>query len=179
MLRMYRFTSVKAVLLPAVLLAFAEPPTTTFVETQETAREILDEALAEAERTDRLVFLHSGAPWCGWCKRLERWLERDDITPIFLKDFVPVKVDVQEMIGGQQLMDSYTEGSAGLPWLAILNPDGSVVVNSIAPNGRNIGSPIDEWEIDHWNTMMRSAAKRITEEEILYMAETWAEDRRR
>jgi uncharacterized protein YyaL (SSP411 family) len=141
------------------------------------ANEVLATALAEAERTDRLVFLHSGAEWCGWCKRLERWLEREDIAPIFFKDFVDVKIDVDEMEGGQELMDSYTEGPAGLPWLAILKPDGTVVVNSYAPNGRNIGSPQAEWEIEHWDTMMRTAARRITEEEIEYMAKTWAEDR--
>jgi hypothetical protein len=141
------------------------------------ANEVLAAGLAEAERTDRLVFLHSGAEWCGWCKRLERWIEREDIAPIFFKDFVDVKIDVEEMEGGQELIDSYADKGAGYPWLAILRPDGSMVVNSYAPDGRNIGSPIEEWEIDHWNTMMRTAAVRITEEEIQYMAETLAEDR--
>jgi thiol-disulfide isomerase/thioredoxin len=141
------------------------------------AQAALTAGLAEARRTDRLVFLHSGAAWCGWCKRLEVWLEREDIAPIFSRDFVAVKIDVEEMSGGQELMDSYTGGYDGLPWLAILDPDGTVIVNSIAPNGRNIGSPQAEWEIEHWNTMMRTAAKRITEDEIQYMAQTWAEDR--
>jgi len=147
------------------------------VAAQQDAHEVLAAALAEAERTDRQVFLHSGADWCGWCKRLERWLVRDDIAPIFSKDFVEVKIDVEAMEGGQELMDSYTDGPAGLPWLAILKPDGEVVADSYAPNGQNIGSPIEEWEIEHWNTMMRTAAVRITEEEIQYMAKTLAEDR--
>lgn len=141
------------------------------------AQAVLAAGLAEARRTDRLVFLHSGARWCGWCRRLELWLEREDIAPIFSRDFVDVKIDVEEMSGGKELMDSYSGGDAGVPWLAILDPDGTVVVNSIAPNGRNIGSPQAEWEIEHWNTMMRTAAKRITEKEIQYMAQTWAEDR--
>lgn len=147
------------------------------VAAQQDANEFLAAALAEAERTDRQVFLHSGADWCGWCKRLERWLEREDVSPIFSKDFVEVKIDVEAMEGGQELMDSYTDGPAGLPWLAILQPDGTVVATSYAPDGRNIGSPQAEWEIEHWNTMMRTAAVRITEEEIQYMAQTWAEDR--
>jgi len=153
------------------------PVSVRSVAAQEDANALLAAGLAEADRTDRLVFLHSGAPWCGWCKRLEQWLLRDDIAPIFFKDFVNVKIDVEEMTGGQELIDSYTEGPVGLPWLAILRSDGTVVVNSIAPNGRNIGSPQAEWEIEHWNTMMRAAARRITEDEIAYMAKTWAEDR--
>jgi thiol-disulfide isomerase/thioredoxin len=141
------------------------------------AQAVLAAGVAEAERTDRLVFLHFGAPWCGWCLRLDRWLEREDIAPIFFRDFVNVKIDVEEMPGGQEMLDSYAGGPSGLPWLAILNHDGTVVVNSIAPNGQNIGSPQAEWEIEHWNTMMRTAARRITESEIQYMARTWAEDR--
>jgi hypothetical protein len=63
------------------------------------------------------------------------------------------------------------------PHVPLPSSDGTVVVDSYAPNGRNIGSPIAEWEIGHWNTMMRTAAKHITQAEILYMAGTWAEDR--
>ena len=90
------------------------------VRAQETAKEILAAGLAEAGRTDRLVFLHSGAPWCGWCARLEHWLQRDDIAPIFSKDFVDVKIDVDSTPGGQRLMDAYSGGDQGVPWLAIL-----------------------------------------------------------
>ena len=43
------------------------------------AQAVLAAGLAEARRTDRLVFLHSGAPWCGWCRRLELWLQREDM----------------------------------------------------------------------------------------------------
>ena len=102
---------------------------------------------------------------------------REDIEPIFTKDFVEVKIDVDEMEGGQELMDSFTGGPAGLPWLAILRPDRSVVVTGVDPEKGNIGSPRAEWEVEHWNVMMRASVSRITEEEIEYMALTWAEDR--
>lgn len=136
------------------------------------AREVLRTGLEEAAETDRLVFLHSGAPWCGWCRRLEEWLRREDIEPIFSKDFVDVKIDIEEMKGGEALMDSYTGGYRGVPFLVILKPDGTVVVDSFTADGRNIGSPRAEWEIEYWNEMMRASAKRITEEEIEYMAGT-------
>lgn len=102
---------------------------------------------------------------------------REDIAPIFSKDFVDVKIDVEDMEGGKALMDSYNGGYPGLPWLAILRPDGSVVITSDDPERGNIGSPQADWEIEHWNTMMHTATRRITEEEIQYMADTWAEDR--
>jgi len=100
---------------------------------------------------------------------------RDDIEPIFSKDFVDVKIDVDSMQGGKDLMTSLG-ASGGVPFLVILRPDGSTVIDSTEPtSGRNIGSPKADWEIEYWNVMMRASVRRITEEEILYMARTLGE----
>ena len=102
---------------------------------------------------------------------------REDIAPIFDKDFVHVKI-AQEMEGFDGLMDAQGGGRAGFPWMVILRPDLTKVIDSTDPERGNIGSPINEWEIEYWNTMMRASVQRITEDEILYMAKTLAEDRR-
>jgi len=101
---------------------------------------------------------------------------REDIAPIFNKDFVEVKI-AQEMEGFEELIDSFGGGGSGFPWLAVLKSDGSVVIDSKDPDQGNIGSPRAEWEIEHWNVMMRASVQRITEDEIEYMGKTWAEDR--
>ena len=101
---------------------------------------------------------------------------REDIAPIFNKDFVEVKI-AQEMEGFEELIDSFGGGGSGFPWLAVLRSDGSVVIDSKDPDQGNIGSPRAEWEIEHWNVMMRASVQRITEDEIEYMGKTWAEDR--
>ena len=62
--------------------------------------------------------------------------------------------------------------------MVILRPDLTKVIDSTDPERGNIGSPINEWEIEYWNTMMRASVQRITEDEILYMAKTLAEDRK-
>ena len=102
---------------------------------------------------------------------------RDDIAPIFTKDFVSVRI-AQEMEGFKELVESLGGAGSGFPWLVILRPDRSIVIDSNAPRGGNIGSPIAEWEVDYWNVMMRASVKRITEDEIEYMAKTLAEDRK-
>ena len=101
---------------------------------------------------------------------------REDIAPIFNKDFVEVKID-EAMEGFGELIDSLGGKGSGFPWLAVLRSDGSIVMDSKDPEKGNIGSPQAEWEIEHWNTMMRASAQRITEEEIEYMAKSWAADR--
>ncbi len=99
---------------------------------------------------------------------------RDDIEPIFSKDFVDVKIDVDSMQGGEDLMTSLGAGG-GVPFLVILRPDGSKVIDSNEPTHGNIGSPKADWEIEYWNVMMRASVKRISEDEILYMAKILGE----
>ena len=101
---------------------------------------------------------------------------REDISPIFTKDFVDVRID-EAMGGFEELMEILGGKGSGFPWLVILRPDGSTVIDSRDPERGNIGSPIAEWEIEYWNVMMRASVQRITEEEIEYMARTLAEDR--
>ncbi len=101
---------------------------------------------------------------------------REDIAPIFTKDFVDVKMD-EAMEGFGELLDSLGGGGSGFPWMVVLKSDGSVIMDSKDPERGNIGSPRAEWEVEHWNVMMRASVQRITEEEIEYMGGTWAEDR--
>jgi hypothetical protein len=101
---------------------------------------------------------------------------REDIAPIFTKDFVDVKMD-EAMEGFDELVDSLGGGESGFPWLVVLRSDGSVIMDSKDPERGNIGSPRAEWEVEHWNVMMRASVQRITEEEIEYMGGTWGEDR--
>jgi hypothetical protein len=100
---------------------------------------------------------------------------RDDIAPIFTRDFVDVKIDVDSMEGGADLMDSLGARNSGVPFLVILRPDGSTVIDSKEPLRGNIGSPKADWEIEYWNVMMRASVRRITEDEIRYMAKTLGE----
>jgi hypothetical protein len=101
---------------------------------------------------------------------------REDIAPIFTKDFVDVKID-EAMVGFEELIGTLGGKGNGFPWLVILRPDGSTIIDSNDPDQGNIGSPRAEWEIEHWNVMMRASTKRITGDEIEYMGKTWAEDR--
>ena len=107
------------------------------------AESVLATGIAEAKKHDKQVFLHFGAPWCGWCHRLEDWMALESVAPVLGKNFIDVKIDTDRMIGGQDALTEYTGGKpSGIPFFAILDGDGKVVVNSFAmPDGGNVGCP--------------------------------------
>ena len=57
---------------------------------------------------------------------------REDIAPIFDKDFVHVKI-AQEMEGFDALIDAQGGGGSGFPWMVILRPDLTSVIEALIP----------------------------------------------
>jgi thioredoxin-related protein len=124
------------------------------------ASRVVSDALAKAGSDDRAVFLHFGAPWCGWCHKLDDFLARPEIAAIVARDYIDVKVDVDRMKNGKEVMDRYTHGKpGGIPWFVILDPAGKALATSDGPNGNNIGYPAEPQEIEHFLSMLESTAR--------------------
>jgi thioredoxin-related protein len=127
---------------------------------------VLADALAKASSDDKKVFLSFGAPWCGWCHRLENFVARPEISTILDRDFVVLKIDVDRMKNGKEVMEKYRSGdsrSGGIPWIAILSGKGEKLATSdlLAGPNRNIGYPAEPKEIDAFLTMIEGQAQRI------------------
>src|ERR1041385_8169855 len=145
------------------LTALGEPPT---------ANSVVADAKEKAAGEGKTIFLHFGASWCGWCKRLDAFLDRPDIKPVFEKYFVPVKLVVQENEKNKALENPGADtlmrklgGPSGLPYSAFLDVRGSLIVNS-KREGENIGYPAQPGEIDWFVAMMRKAAPKISDDDL-------------
>jgi thioredoxin-related protein len=130
------------------------------------ASKVLDEGLARASSEDKLVFLHFGAPTCGWCHKLDGFLARADMAPLIGREFVDVKLDLSRMTGADEILKRYNPGaSGGIPWFVFLDSRGKALATSDGPKG-NIGYPAAPHEIEHFIGMLKKTARKLEPAQI-------------
>lgn len=141
------------------------------------ANVLLQKAIAQGTTEKKNVFLHFGAPWCGWCHIMEDWMSEPTVAAILGKVFVDLKVDTDRMIGGPELLDTYCKKQGGIPWFAFVSTEnGSVVIDSDGPSG-NIGFPSTDEEIEYFVSMLQ-ATKGFSDEDIQSLNESLIANRK-
>jgi thiol-disulfide isomerase/thioredoxin len=139
------------------------------------AQDLYDAALARAKSENRRVFLHFGAPWCVWCRRLEAWMASADVAPILAREFIDLKIDTDRTIGGSEMLTAMlakasaanpgAKTGGGIPWFAFLDSSGSLLADSDGAEG-NIGFPSQPAEIDHFVAMLKKSGAKLAAAEV-------------
>lgn len=143
----------------------------------DTAEAIMKKAQEQARVEKKNIFVMFHASWCGWCHRFDGFLAEKDMGKLMNDRFVIVHLDVQEHAadkkplenaGGEDLMKAWGGENAGLPFMAILNPNGKVIINSLRPvegkKGENTGYPAAPEEIGHFITMLQKGSRMTADE---------------
>ncbi len=133
------------------------------------ANDVLASALAQAKKQSKRVFIRVGAPWCGWCKRLDAFLAKPKIETILKKDYVVVKIDQDRMKGAKEVIARIRKPGegAGIPWFAFLDADGRILITSTKPGAGNIGFPADpKTEIPYFLQMLKTTRSKLTDADL-------------
>lgn len=133
------------------------------------AADVRAAGFARAKAENKRVFLHIGAPWCGFCHRLEAWMAQPDVAPLLAKDFVDVKIDQDRMTDGKAVAAAELARAGvsadGIPWFVFYDAEGKLLAHSTGPKG-NCGFPITPDEIAHFGTMLRAAKVNLTDADV-------------
>ncbi|MBC7772010.1 MAG: thioredoxin family protein [Pyrinomonadaceae bacterium] len=135
--------------------------------TPKDGQQILDAGLATARSEGKVVFLHFGAPWCVYCHKMERWMAQPEVKAILAKQFVDVKIDAERNTGGQALLTKYCGAEKmGIPWFVLLDENNKPLADSMNGEKGNVGFPVADDEIAHFETMLKKAAPKFTETDL-------------
>jgi thiol:disulfide interchange protein len=86
-------------------------------------------ALKEARRTHKRVILDFGGDWCGDCQVLDIYFHQSPNEEIVKKYFIEVKVNIGQEDANLDIAHKYGVPVHGVPALAVIRGDGSVVVS--------------------------------------------------
>ncbi len=144
---------------PAAVLEFL----TTHQATAPAAADVFADGMKEAKASGRLLLMHFGAPWCGWCHRMEDWMARPENAAVLDKYFHAVKIDTDRMAGGEELLDMQRDGKeGGIPWFLFIDPaTEEVLAVSENEKGDNLGFPWTDEEIAAFGEMLRKTGDRV------------------
>lgn len=137
------------------------------------AESLLATAINQARKQNKKVFVHFGAPWCFWCHRFEDWMADVEVTKIFAKDFVSIKIDVDRTLQGKVLHERLTKGKeGGIPWFAVLDSQGKTIADSYRMNGKNLGYPFTDQEIEVFTKLIKEVSKKIDAKDLGKLAKS-------
>jgi thioredoxin-related protein len=152
--------------------------TVTFLSGQntkpQTADSILKASYKESKVSGKNIFLIFHASWCGWCKRLEKAMQSDELKKIFEDNFIITHLDVMEHgdkikelenPGGNEVMKNLGGEKSGLPFYVFLDADGKKLADSnVMSENQNIGYPGSDEEIAAFGKIIRLSAKHLSNE---------------
>jgi thiol-disulfide isomerase/thioredoxin len=151
--------------------AFAQHSPAAASGTPEPAATVVDAAVKRANAESKTVWVDFGASWCGWCRKLEAFLEAPEVKDIIQKHYLIVPLTVMESSakqalenpGGETLMHELGGASAGLPFYAFIDGSGKRIANSMAmPRGGNIGFPANQQEIAAFMALIAKTAPALS-----------------
>jgi hypothetical protein len=133
------------------------------------AKEKWDAAFAEANRSNRRVWVRVSQRYCGPCFQFARWL--DDNQSLLEKDYIMLKIDDARDKNGNDVADRVTLGKwYGIPFHAIFDRNGKMLVNSAGPLG-NIGNPSDFEGKKQLRKMLLQSRQNLSDAEIEQLVE--------
>lgn len=144
------------------------------------ANVLIKDALTDAKKSGRVVFVRFTATWCGWCRLMEKTLDEPAVRERFDKQFVVVTLDVLEQgakkpfenPNGEKWLNDLGGAGGGIPFFATLDAKGKKLVDSnLLPTGqsKNLGCPATDEEIKLFGDYLDKSGKKLTADDKAFI----------
>lgn len=141
---------------------------------------LIKDALADAKKSGRVVFVRFTATWCGWCRLMEKTLDEPAVRERFDKQFVVVTLDVLEQgpkkpfenPNGEKWLNSLGGAGGGIPFFATLDSKGKKLIDSnLMPTGqnKNLGCPATDEEIKLFGDYLDKSGKKLSADDKAFI----------
>jgi len=145
------------------------------------ADEILQQAMQQASKEKKNVFIIFHASWCVWCHRMDSAINDKSCKKFFDHNYVIRQLVVDEHAnkknlenpGAAELRTKYNGDNQGIPFWLIFDKDGRLLADSqVRPDGKgldtrgqNMGCPAAGPELDSFIDVLKKTS-RIKKSEI-------------
>lgn len=139
--------------------SFNAPP----VSNLQSAQDIYSDALANAERINKPVFVLFTQDEF-WCHRLAGYHDDEEVARLLEKYFILISIRLDATPGGEQM---YAErgGDRGVPAYTIVDPHGELLADSGDTREQNVGFPNTDDEVKRYLEILKTACPEMTDEE--------------
>lgn len=133
---------------------------------------LVKEAMTEAAKTHKNVFIIFLASWCGWCHKMENAMNDGELKYLFNNNYVIIRLTVNENKdklylenpGADELRKKYHGDQQGIPYWFILDDKGNFLADSRKPDNHNagklrsVGCPAEKDEVDYFLKVLKKTS---------------------
>jgi hypothetical protein len=117
------------------------------------------QAQKQATSSQKPIFLHICAPYCGPCRLLDAWLARPEISAIIDANFIDCPIDLERTPGAKDFYKRFSSPQPGVPSIAFLDAKDTVLA-------KFVGFPDDDKDIAQFLAAVSKGARSLSEIDI-------------
>ena len=156
-----------------------------YAQNSQSAKEIMNNAFAQAKKEHKNIFVKFSASWCGWCKKMDASMEDPACKKSFNDNFVIVHLVVDESKdnkiletpGANEVRIQYNgDKKQGIPFWFILDDKGNLLADCYmrtkgqlaTEKGDNVGCPASNEEVAYFlDVLMKTTTMSKAELNII------------
>jgi len=139
-----------------------------------TVDEIMQEAMQQATKEHKNIFIIFHASWCVWCHKMDSSVNDESCRKFFNDNYVIRYLVVQESRdkknlenpGADEFLTKYNGDNQGIPFWLIFDKNGILIADSqirpvgvgLEKRGANLGCPASEQEVAQFAGILKKTA---------------------